>query len=99
VQVFNLCGKGSAEERILEVLDRRIHLFELVVGEVDLILGRTMDEREFEARVFDIYATSADETGLDKGFEKLGDEMEAARSTYDKVKALDDALFQRDYET
>jgi len=99
VQVFNLCGKGSAEERILDVLDRRIHLFELVVGEVDLILGRTMDEREFEDRVFDIYANSADEKDLDNGFARLGDEMESARSRYDKVKALDDALFRRDYET
>ena len=99
VQIINLCGKGSAEERILDVLDRRIHLFELVIGEVDLILGRTMEEREFEDRILDIYASSADEKGVALGFEKLGDELEAGRKQYDKVKALDDALFQRDYET
>lgn len=99
VQIFNLCGRGSAEERILDILDRRIHLFELVVGEVDLILGRAMEEREFEDRILDIYANSKDENGVERGFENLGDELDAARQQYDKVKALDDALFQRDYET
>ncbi len=42
VRVFSLCARGSAEERILDVLDRRIHLFELVIGEVDLILGSAL---------------------------------------------------------
>jgi SNF2 family DNA or RNA helicase len=46
VRVFSLCARGSAEERILDVLDRRIHLFELVIGEVDLILGRALDEKD-----------------------------------------------------
>ena len=41
VRAFSLCSRGSAEERILEVLDMRI-LFELVVGEVDLILGEPL---------------------------------------------------------
>lgn len=50
VRVFSLCARGSAEERILDVLDRRIHLFELVIGEVDLILGRALDEKEFDER-------------------------------------------------
>jgi SNF2 family DNA or RNA helicase len=51
VRVFSLCARGSAEERILDVLDRRIHLFELVIGEVDLILGSALDEKEFDARI------------------------------------------------
>ena len=54
VEVVNLAGAGTAEERILEVLDRRVNLFELVVGEMDLLLGDLTDEREFEDRVFDI---------------------------------------------
>jgi SNF2 family DNA or RNA helicase len=54
VRVVSLCARGSAEERILEVLDRRIHLFELVIGEVDLILGRALDEKEFDDRVFEL---------------------------------------------
>jgi hypothetical protein len=39
VDVVNLCLAGSIEERILKILDERIHLFELVVGEVEMILA------------------------------------------------------------
>jgi SNF2 family DNA or RNA helicase len=64
VQVFSLCARGSAEERILDVLDRRIHLFELVIGEVDLILGRALEEKEFDARVFEIYERARTEAEI-----------------------------------
>ena len=39
VQVFNLWVKGTIEERILDVLERRINVFEDTVGGLDPILG------------------------------------------------------------
>jgi SNF2 family DNA or RNA helicase len=99
VHIYSLCGAKTAEERILDVLDRRIHLFELVIGEVDLILGRAMDEQEFDARIFDIYARSRDEAAVAQGFDQLADELVQARSGYEKVKALDEQLFAEDFET
>jgi superfamily II DNA/RNA helicase len=99
VRVFSLCAKGTAEERILEVLERRIHLFELVIGEVDLILGKALDEREFEDRIFEIYARTTGEAEVAAGFEQLASELESARAQYERVKALDEALFRRDFET
>jgi SNF2 family DNA or RNA helicase len=99
VHIFSLCAAQSAEERILEVLDRRIHLFELVVGEVDLILGRALGEKEFDERVFDIYASAPDEAALHQQFEALADELEKARRGYERVKALDEKLFAEDFET
>lgn len=99
VHVFSLCARHTAEERILEVLDKRIHLFELVIGEVDLILGRALDEKEFDERIFDIYATAAGEEQVTDGFEALARDLEAARGHHERVRALDDALFGRDYET
>ncbi len=99
VRVFSLCARGSAEERILDVLDRRIHLFELVIGEVDLILGRALDEKEFDERIFEIFERSRTEAEVAQGFDGLADELAAARGQYDKVKAFDEALFRRDFET
>lgn len=99
VRVFSLCARGSAEERILDVLDRRIHLFELVIGEVDLILGRALEEKEFDDRIFEIYERSRTEEEVVSSFEGLADELAAARGHYEKVKELDDALFRRDFET
>jgi SNF2 family DNA or RNA helicase len=99
VRVFSLCAKGSAEERILDVLDRRIHLFELVIGEVDLILGRALDEREFDERVFAIYQRARSDADIEGGFDEMASSLERARGQYEKVKALDEALFRRDFET
>jgi SNF2 family DNA or RNA helicase len=99
VHVYSLCGRGSAEDHILDVLDRRIHLFELVIGEVDLILGRSLQDEEFEDRIFEIFAQTDNEEDVVRGFATLADTLAAARTDYDKIKALDDALFSRDFET
>jgi SNF2 family DNA or RNA helicase len=98
VRIYSLCARGSAEERILDVLDRRIHLFELVIGEVDLILGRALDEREFDERVFEIYERARSEAEIALGFEGLANDLAAARGHYEKTKAFDEALFRRDFE-
>src|SRR5205085_8084236 len=58
VRVFNLCARGTVEERVLDVLDRRVHLFELVVGETDMVLGNLTDERDLEERILDLYVHS-----------------------------------------
>lgn len=41
VQVFNLWVQGTVEERVLDVLERRINVFEQTVGGLDPILGDT----------------------------------------------------------
>ena len=52
VEVTNLLCKGTIEERVMGVLESKINLFELVVGELDMILGRVDDElRPFRAHV------------------------------------------------
>jgi SNF2 family DNA or RNA helicase len=99
VHVYSFCAKGSAEDRILDVLDRRIHLFELVIGEVDMILGRSMQEQEFEDRIFDILARAQSDADVQSGFDALAEQLAKARTDYDKVQALDEALFRRDFET
>ena len=40
VQLTNLVRSGTLEEHLIEVLQAKINLFELVVGELDMILGR-----------------------------------------------------------
>ena len=96
--MYNLCAHKTAEHHILEVLDRRINLFELVIGEVDLVLGQTKNEAEFEERILDIYGQSRDDDDVATAFTRLGDELLAARQQYDKIKQLDTDLFSTDYE-
>jgi SNF2 family DNA or RNA helicase len=99
VRVFNLCARGTVEDRVLDVLDRRLHLFELVVGEMDMVLGSLADERDFEERILALYADSRDETEIAAGFERIADELAEARGLYERSRTLDEALFHRDFET
>jgi superfamily II DNA or RNA helicase len=99
VEVVNLAAAGTAEERILDVLDRRVNLFELVVGEMDLILGDLEDERDFGEQVYDIYTRSRGEAEVKDGFRALAERLLEGRRRLEKVKALDETLFGEDYDT
>ncbi|MEZ4411176.1 MAG: SNF2-related protein [Polyangiales bacterium] len=99
VRVFNLCAKGTIEDRVLDVLDRRVQLFELVVGEMDMVLGNLTDERDLEDRLLALYADAKSEGDIDAGFDALADELLSARRGYERTKKLDEALFGRDFES
>ncbi len=94
VRVYSLCARGSAEERILDVLDRRVRFFELAIGEVDLILGRALGETELDERIFGIYERARSEPEVAAGFEGLAYELAAARGHYERVKGFEEALFR-----
>ena len=98
VRVFNLCARGTVEDRVLDVLDRRLHLFELVVGEMDMVLGNVGDERDLEERILELYATSSAEDDVTRGFDRIAEEIAAARGRYERVRSLDEALFRTDFE-
>lgn len=98
VRVYNLCSKGTAEERLLDVLDRRVHLFELVIGEMDMVLGNLVDEQDLQERVLSIYARSRDDAQIAAGFDLIAGEMARARGQYEKVRELDQALFGKEFE-
>jgi SNF2 family DNA or RNA helicase len=98
VRVYNLCARGTAEERVLDLLDRRLHLFELVVGEMDMVLGNLADERDLEERIVALYAQSRSDAEIERGFDAIEAELAEARGRYEQVKSLDSALFGKDYE-
>ena len=95
VEVVTLCLAGSIEERILRILDERINLFELVVGEVEMILGYLDDERDFPELMFDAFA-AADTEHREREIGRLADRLAAARARYQNVKAYDEALFRNE---
>jgi hypothetical protein len=93
VEVLNFCLAGSIEERILQILDERINLFELVVGEVEMILGYLEGGGEFPELVLDAYAEPTDAERA-RSFARLGDALAAARQRYRAVKSFDESLFR-----
>ncbi len=97
VQVYNFCASGSLEDYILEILDRKINMFELVVGEIDMILGRLQGEQEFEDMVYELWLNHQDADEREKAFNSLGSRMKRAKSAYQKSQELDEKLFQEDF--
>ncbi len=92
VQIYNFSAVDMVEAHILELLDAKINMFQLVVGELDMILGNLQEKRDFEDLIMDIWARSSDELDLKLEMGELGDRLAAARQHYLAVKELDDRL-------
>jgi SNF2 family DNA or RNA helicase len=92
VLLTNLVTRGTVEERILGVLEAKINLFELVVGELDMILGRIEDDFDFERAVFDTHVASRDDAEFQTRLESLGDDLARARQEYLASRGRTDQL-------
>jgi SNF2 family DNA or RNA helicase len=93
IYVFNLVAAGTAEEAVLHLLEAKLNLFELVIGEVDMILGNLDEEREFEDLVADLWAESNDVGDFRARMEELGARLLEAKQAYLRQRAHDDKLF------
>jgi hypothetical protein len=72
----NLAAAGTIESYILRLLDQKIKLFELVVGELDLILGEFGGAQEFEGRLANEWLAAESEADFERRVETLGAEIE-----------------------
>jgi SNF2 family DNA or RNA helicase len=97
VFIFNLVTSGTIEDAMLRILDEKINMFELVVGEVAAILGEVDEQQEFSSLVLDAWLQGTEEARGD-AFARLESQLVAARRDYDGVKQLDEALFGNDLD-
>jgi SNF2 family DNA or RNA helicase len=98
VFVFNLAVKGTLEDYMIDILDNKINMFEMVIGEIEPILGRLEKEEDFEDIVMQLWLGSSNDKDLRENFESLGEELLRAKKEYLKAKSLDDEVFGDDYE-
>ena len=92
VVLTNLVSRGTIEDHILDVLHTKLNLFELVVGELDMVLGRVGEEFMFEDAVFDAHVSSVDDAELVDRLEKLGSALIRARAEYADSRSWTDDL-------
>ena len=97
VHVVNLWSRDTVEEYVLELLDKKVHMFELVVGELDMILGNLDEEKTFEDLLMEIWAIE-DAAKRRAKAAQLGEELVNARDAYADAKQYDDRLFGSDLE-
>lgn len=99
VDIFNLAAQDTIEEYVLDILDRKLNMFELVIGEMEMILGQMSDERDFEEIVLEIWSQAQGAAELSEKMDALGDALVEARTAYQQMKEYDEALFGEDFST
>lgn len=97
VVIFNLSTKDTLESYLLDLLVRKIRMFELVVGELDLILGdfdKPGETRSFEDLVMNAWLHSEDEMDLQMHIEEIGQRFERSRERYVDRRVLNEEMFE-----
>lgn len=97
VRIYNLSARGTVEDYLLEILDQKLNMFELVIGEMDMILGQIEDERDFEDLLVDAWLGAQNAEDLRANFDQLGHKLVEARKTHQKTQEYDEALFGEDF--
>ncbi len=82
VHLHNYAAKGTVERHILRLLHTKIRLFELVVGELDLILERMGDEEgdSLEGLLGSLWLEAESDEVFEQQVEEVGDRVAAART-------------------
>jgi SNF2 family DNA or RNA helicase len=93
VHVFNLVAGGTVEATVLHLLEAKLSMFELVIGEIDMILGNLDDEREFQEVVADLWIASDDGDDFARRIDELGERLLEAKRAYLEQRSHDDRLF------
>jgi SNF2 family DNA or RNA helicase len=82
VYIHNLVARGTIEAHVIEILEKKISLFELVVGEVEEILGHWNPEGSFEDEVFRIWIESRDGQARQNRYGEFAARLSQARKRY-----------------
>ena len=92
VHIVNLAAAGTIEAYILQLLDRKIKLFELVVGELDLILGEFGGAHTFEGRLADEWLASENEEDFARRVEAIGADIEKSSAVGKEQEQLNSVI-------
>jgi Superfamily II DNA/RNA helicases, SNF2 family len=95
VRIYNFTQQGTLQQHLLDVLQEKLNLFELVVGETGMVLGERFDSDEFAEEVLRRWRDN--EGKVAEAIASLGEELGNARRVYEEVKELDQTLFADDY--
>jgi SNF2 family DNA or RNA helicase len=69
---INFAAAGTIESHILDILDQKIQLFRLVVGELDVILGEYGGGEKLEKSISEAFLAAGSEAEFDRFVRELG---------------------------
>lgn len=94
VIIFNLSCNETIEAHVIELLARKIRMFELVIGELDLILGNLEGNKSFEDLLREAWEAATSGDDLRERLEALGDVLVQARRSYEQVRESNQIMDQ-----
>lgn len=92
VTIFNLSCNETIEAHVIDLLARKIRMFELVIGELDLILGSVEGDKSFEDLLRGAWEAATSEADLRGRLAQLGALLERARRRYDDIRETNEAI-------
>ncbi len=92
VYIHNLVNQDTIEDYMLTVLYDKIELFELTIGDLELILG---DEVEYlERKIFDSYMTAEDLEAFKNDLGVITDQTLGKKATAEEIQEFDRRVFE-----
>ena len=92
VCIFNLICRNTIEEHVIEILAKKLRMFELIIGEVNEVLGHMTDKRSFERLISDAALGNVDLNDSRDAFNKIAENAVLARSSYDRNQRFNSIL-------
>ncbi|MBU5672235.1 DEAD/DEAH box helicase [Paenibacillus brevis] len=83
VQIYNLSTKGTIEEHILRLLHEKINMFEMVIGQLDVILERFEKGSSLEKSLYKIMLESSSNDEIARKVDSLGQSLDHIRTELD----------------
>ncbi|GIO39452.1 helicase [Paenibacillus antibioticophila] len=84
VQIYNLSTKGTIEEHILRLLHEKINMFEMVIGQLDVILERFEKGNSLEKSLYKIMLESSSNDEIARKVDSLGQSLKHIRTELDE---------------
>jgi SNF2 family DNA or RNA helicase len=75
VKVYNLSTRGTIEEHLLNMLQEKIRMFEMVVGDIERLNGCLGTGRTFESQIMDAVVNAERECELNQNLNRISDRI------------------------
>lgn len=93
VVIINLAVKDTIEDYVLEVLYEKIKLFEVAIGEMDLILSNMTTPESLDTKILEVIARAKDHDEVRNELAKAARELEESKRTAEEITKFDEAIF------
>jgi SNF2 family DNA or RNA helicase len=93
VHIINLSAEDTIESYVLELLDKKINMFRLIIGELEMILGNLHSKKTLEQIIIDIVTMSPSSEAMRRKFQNLGNKLEKALKTHQDITHAQEEIF------